>query len=303
MIKIVDWRSSRCDKLLEDSKGSEYSIAFTSSHPIDDRTGWASKYISEAALEIKYTSFDYTKAILKIDGEKVPINSLHSYPLNTESRILVDATSLAFPEILYIFMLLNINKLGFDVLYAQPVDYAIEKKDESGDRRPIRLSEDGIGPKQLPPYVKPTRKSSMLIFLGFEGHRLGGISNSDSFGIPEHSYLLGIPGFKSGWENKAILNNIPYIQETGTPRFLVASANDPLYTYDIIEEQYKVAKYRNKIFFIAPFGTKPAGIAAANFAVNNPSNLSVVYDFIQNRVGRSNGSDIAHKWRFEYVDC
>jgi hypothetical protein len=300
MIKLQDWQIYKCDQLLSTAEPESYDIAFVSKNAIDERTNWAKQYLEKVSGKIKTVSFSYDEASLEIDDEVLSIRDLSAFEIDESSSILIDATSLAFPELLYLFLILHDKQLSFDVLYVQPNDYGNGPRVRSGEIQPIRLSEDGLGPKQLPPFIQLEQKSSMLVFLGFEGHRLGSLANSDAFNIPEYSCLVGVPGFKPGWENKTIYNNMAYLQKLNIQNLHIAGANDPVYTYDVIEKEYEAAQYDRKNFFLAPLGTKPAGIAAAYFAVNNRSNLSIVYDFIQNTVGRSTGADTAHKWCFGY---
>ncbi|WP_396587733.1 hypothetical protein [Bermanella sp. R86510] len=298
MITISDWKSSLCRDLENGSLAKEYDIAFVGEQFVDDRSNWASDYLKRIAEEIKSVRFDYNDSALFINSDPIKISTLIIPFLNKDLKVLIDATTLTFPEILYLFIYLERNKINFDVLYIQPQDYKQSSDPSSTEIQPVRLSIDGLGPKPLPPYVQTSRKSSMLVFLGFEGHRLGSISNSDIFGMPEFSCLLGVPGFKAGWENKAIYNNMPYLTQLNVKSILLSGANDPIYTYNIIERQHQAAKYDRKNLFLAPFGTKPAGIAAANYAVNNPTNLGIIYDFIQGKNGRSEGTGTAHIWKF-----
>ncbi|MBL4797316.1 MAG: hypothetical protein JKY50_07875 [Oleispira sp.] len=300
MINISEWESCECNDLIKRVGKVEYDVAFSGAHLIDDRTSWVGNYLKKVSTTTEIVKFDYHESALGIGDNSVPIRNLDSQIIPPNSRILIDATTLAFPELLYLFNNLNSNGFDFDVLYVQPQEYGNDEKVELGDIQPMRLSLDGLGPKTLAPYVQFSSRASMLVFLGFEGHRLGSISNSDIFGMPEYSCLLGIPGFKAGWENKAVYNNMSYLSELNIRNILISGANDPIYTYEVIENQYNAAKYSRKNLFLAPLGTKPAGVAAANFAVNNPSNLGIVYDFIQSKVGRSSGTDIAHKWKFKF---
>jgi hypothetical protein len=298
VITISDWKNSLCNELESENLKKEYDIAFVGEQFVDDRSNWASDYLEKIAEEKKSVRFDYNDSAIFINSDPIKILNLNIPFLHKNLKLLIDATTLTFPELLYLFIYLEKNTIDFDVLYIQPQDYKQNSDKNSTEIQPIRLSIDGLGPKPLPPYVQTSRNSSMLVFLGFEGHRLGSISNSDIFGMPEFSCLLGVPGFKAGWENKAIYNNMPYLTQLNVKSILLSGANDPIYTYNIIEKQHKAAKYSKKNLFLAPFGTKPAGIAAANYAVNHPANLGIIYDFIQGKNGRSEGTGTAHIWKF-----
>ncbi|MFP3458872.1 hypothetical protein R0J89_21720, partial [Psychrobacter sp. SIMBA_152] len=80
--------------------------------------------------------------------------------------ILIDATTLALPELLQIFHILKLKKQNFDVIYVQPTDYT-ENDDKGLDKiKSYDLSDDGLGIQQVPPYVGFSDNSMLFFFLG-----------------------------------------------------------------------------------------------------------------------------------------
>lgn len=299
MIRIHDWKLSRCSAISEGEIIQRYDIAYVGPGAIDDRTNWTSDYLSKVSACKHIVHFDYPTATLSIDGVDIPVSNQIDFQLSPNLKILVDSTSLAFPEILYLFTIFNQLKTPFDVLYVQPENYDDTPKSEDEDLSSTRLSEDGmLGPKLLPRYVIPSRKAHLLALLGFEGHRLASLYESEVLNVSSYGGLIGIPGFKPGWENKTMYNNMQQISTVSMKDIDISGANDPIYTYTVIENKYKASTYARAPLFLAPLGTKPTSIAVANFAVNNPTNLSLVYDFVQKKLGRSSGTDTAHLWSF-----
>jgi hypothetical protein len=112
--------------------------------------------------------------------------------------------------------------------------------------------------------------------------------------------IIGSPPFKFGWGNTTLSNNYKQIEEMNhgsSLRFKFAGANDPVKTYEVINQVYESAKYEHNSICLAPLGTKPSAIAAAQFAVNN-TNVVVIYDYVEKKNKRSSGTDAVHLWEF-----
>lgn len=219
-------------------------------------------------------------------------------------RVLIDSTSLSFPELMHLFLIFERDNQAFDVVYVQPQSYQ-KDNDEKGlsDVETFSLSDDGLGPKQLQPFVNYSSDIYLTICLGFEGHRFGALIHSEQYNISELSYIVGVPAFKVGWENKTLANNYKVMMDVAAgveTNLKIAPANDPISTYDAIDRAYRSSTYSEKTFFLAPLGTKPAAIASAAFAVNKKK-LVVIYDFVKKKKQRSSGTDLVHLWRFRSV--
>lgn len=304
MIHITSWSSDMARDLESKATVDKYSITFTYKDQYDDRSSWSSNYITKVSQEIINVSYSPEDATLEIGKSKYGIIDLDrdNFAL-PKGNILVDSTSLPFPELLHLFKLLNKQKRSFDVMYVQPDKY--NESNTHGLKATITydLSDDGVGVQQIPPYVGYSSDSIIFFFLGWEGHRLGSLINSDEFNITNITCLLGIPPFKASWDYKILSSNYNQLMELNnitSPRFKYAGANDPIKTYGLIQEVYVAASYQKKWLSLAPFGTKPAAIAAAQFAVNNNERLIMLYDFVIKKQKRSLGTDLVHLWRFQY---
>ena len=284
-------------------KSEKYDFTFTSSNQFDDRSDWTFKYINKISKQVVSLSYCPIEVELNIAGSKYGIRNLTDYKL-PGGKALIDATSLALPEMLHIFHILKANKRDFDVLYVQPTGYTEKKTDGLDKIKSFDLSDDGLGIQQIPPHVGPSENSMLFFFLGFEGHRFGAIINSDEFDTRNVTCLIGAPPFKLGWENKTLSNNYKQLAEISSnsnARYKFAGANDPIRTYELIEQVYNAATYQKQSLCLAPFGTKPAAVAAAQFAVNN-SKVVMLYDYVKKKSKRSSGTDLVHKWNFKYIE-
>jgi hypothetical protein len=277
-----------------------YDIAFTSSENLDERSDWSFNFLRKIAKNIVTVEYLQSSISLKLDDEVIPYRKLNALSF-TNKRVLIDSTSLAFPEILYLFSIFERDNQPFDVLYVQPESYKKNAEDKHlDDVETFSLSDDGVGPKQLQPFVNYSDDISLTVCLGFEGHRFGALIHSEEFNIKALNYIIGIPAFKLGWENKTLANNYKMMMEVSSgleANYKIAPANDPICIYESIESAYKSAIYLKRTFFLAPFGTKPAAVAAANFAVNK-KHLVVIYDFVRKKKQRSSGTDLVHLWRY-----
>lgn len=300
MIEIESWATHLVSEV-EADQVPKYIVAFTDAEKCDDRCDWTANYIRNVSHDVVTAEYHPFDALLSIGDVTYTLQNLDDYYI-PEGNILIDSTSLSLPEILHLFTLLNIKKRDFDVLYIQPTDYAKNEPTGIENVASFHLSDDGIGIQQLPPYVGMSVNSKIFFFLGWEGHRLGALIYSDEFDIKNITCLIGVPPYQIGWENVTLSSNYKQLMDINNStnvRFKYAGANDPVNTYEIIEAVYKSTEYDKSKLSLAPFGTKPSAIAAAQFAINN-SNLIMLYDFAKKKRKRSSGTDLLHIWSFKY---
>jgi hypothetical protein len=303
VIEIYDWHQSIGENIDILQLNELYDVAFTGCENLDDRSDWSSTFLKRVAKKLITVEYSHSTVSLAFDDTVIPYreNKAVSY---IGKRVLIDSTSLSFPELMHLFLIFERDKQPFDVVYVQPQAYQ-KDNDEKGlsDVETFSLSDDGIGPKQLQPFVNYSSDIYLTICLGFEGHRFGALINSEEYNISELSYVLGVPAFKVGWENKTLANNYKVMMDVAAgveTNLKIAPANDPVSIYEAIDRAYRSSTYSKKTFFLAPFGTKPAAIAAAAFAVNKKK-LVVIYDFVKKKKQRSSGTDLVHLWRFRNV--
>jgi len=123
MIHIQSWICNIANKVDQISSSKKYAATFTFHSKYDDRGDWVQQYINTVSEKIIPVSYNPYNASLTIDSKTYGITQLNDYPLPI-GNILIDATSLALPELLHLFEILNNNKSSFDVIYVQPTEYS-----------------------------------------------------------------------------------------------------------------------------------------------------------------------------------
>lgn len=275
---------------------------------IDDRLKWMKGFIGKTTKSVHVVTYDNDAAEINVESS----SSKKSYSVNelsnigaSSGRILVDATSLLLPELLYLMSWANMTNQGFDVMYVEPSSYQ-EKPDKpkiGSHLLDYSLSEDGPGLCMLPRYVLPLAESHLVVALGYEGHRFGSLLSSDEINPRSISGILGVPPFELGMEKNSYTKNYSPMDEARKnydADFLITAANDPLQNYQLLKQifQSEAASLKPiRKMHLAPFGTKPVALGMAWFAINNRG-ISIVYDFVKKKRMRSIGVGKIHFWRF-----
>lgn len=208
-------------------------------------------------------------------------------------NILIDSTSLDFPELLYLLYAIN-NSSDYSIitiLYIEPQSY---RKTASGIDEEFTLSEDRSNFSSLPLFSINSAnkdKTTLLTFLGFENSRLGQILKSDDGNLYTHFLpYIAVPAYQAGWENISLNKHLDYFNINNNDLKLYPS-NNP---YKIIKDLDKVS-ILHKNLVIAPLGTKPSTIGAIIFLINNikknniEKQIGAIYDYPIKSKDRSNG--------------
>ncbi|MFC1926055.1 hypothetical protein ACFLW2_05110, partial [Chloroflexota bacterium] len=149
----------------------------------------------------------------------------------------------------------------------------------------FELTERFIGLRALPGFIrKPdTMKTPILVLLiGFEGKRAKSVCETLEVESNNIRVVHGFPGFRPGWQYLSYGGNQSLFEQFRAHRFIwAAAANDPFEAYIALDE---IRKSQEKIhidseLILAPIGTKPHSIGAAIFALHNPDNTRLIYDF------------------------
>ncbi|MDP1657867.1 MAG: hypothetical protein Q8L73_00770 [Methylotenera sp.] len=294
---------------------NKYSLVIqASSMDIDDRTKWTGKFLNDKSEKILSVQFDVVTCSLKVNGKQIKIREFEQNLEHPNSKPLIDATSLEYPEIQYLFYWLHSIQCPFDVLYVEPKHYTSKKVMS----KPLvdfefALSEDGPGVLQLPPFIGSTRNETInVISMGFEGHRVAGLLNNDQLqdpGFDDVRVVIGIPAFKAGFDQISLKYNsiaLKQIQKLPRREAIFAAANNPYSMTAFLEQLQKSIRPENegvplRNINLIPFGTKPAAIGMAWFAVKHQDNTVVTYDHIKKLPGRSEGVGRIHFAQFTKI--
>jgi len=275
---------------------------------IDDRTKWVSQTLSGSAREIFIVEYDDLQQNLKFNGQEISIRSfvqdVDSFPAISNKPI-IDATSLNYPELQYLFYWFNKIGKPFDLVYVEPMSYQPKSQDK------FHLSEDGIGLVQLPPFLGRIQNNLVyVISIGFEGHRIEALLNNDEYnnpGFQEIKVIVGVPAFKAGFDRNSLKANagaLSLIKKMSHKEVHVASANNPCVIVNYLNKVFKALDQFSDIpqkISIIPFGTKPTAIGMAWFAVKHQKETVVTYDYVKKVSGRSKGIGKVHFAQFDHV--
>lgn len=277
---------------------------------IDDRLKWMKAFIKAASTSVHTVTYNNDAAEINIESGSS--NAIQTFSINelgemgtSAGRILIDATSLLLPELLYLMLWADMTHQDFDVMYVEPSSYQEKPyKSKIGSHSlDYSLSEDGPGLCMLPRYVLPLADSRLVVALGYEGHRFGSLLSSDEINPKSICGILGVPPFELGMEKNSYVRNFSPMDEARKnydADFLITAANDPLQNYQLLKKLFQsegASLKRNKKMHLAPFGTKPVALGMAWFAINNRG-VSIVYDFVKKKRLRSIGVGKIHFWRF-----
>jgi hypothetical protein len=144
---------------------------------LDARSKAACEYVRASATTTLVLRFDISdhKNELRLNGTPLRLSALKARFAGTNS-LLVEASSLSFPEILYVMLVAitaRINKLR--LIYVEPKEYRRDIKGRLCDQRNFELS-DNRRFQAIPNFLTNLSESEpgqAVFFLGFEGSRLG----------------------------------------------------------------------------------------------------------------------------------
>ncbi len=303
-IKLKDWYLLSQEDIGTSIKGRYRGLLVGSDNEIDQRTqNMHSELVKEIPNHFK-VHYSVNDASLSIGNSSASVLSLNELKIDSD-RLLIDSTSMGFPDLLYTMQWASVNRIDFDLIYSEPHEYEYVVSKNS-PKRIFELSEDGAGMIMLPSFALPLNESRVIVSLGFEGHRFGGLMESDEFIASRVTGLIGIPAYTPGWEIRALEANWEAMQRATNSfdaNFDFAGANDPLANYEAISKCHQSEKGKNPskrmpILHLVPFGTKPASIAMAWYAINNQG-IGIIYDFLQKRKDKTKGIRNVHIWSFK----
>jgi len=272
-------------------------LVFYGNTKLDDRGEKAYEIVSKIkeSIQVEYNPLEFS---ILMNSKTIPYRDFLTYIQSiTTNRILIEATTLSFAEILYILHGANQNDkiTEIQILYIEPKEYkfhnsSITTYDE------FSLSDKFQQYPPLPGYTINAELDNidLVAFLGFEKTRLGQIFAQEETIYQNFTPVIPLPGFLPGWENRSINNHLKFF----SPKYSFSdikyvAANNPYQAYTLLE---KIANSK-KNFRVAPIGTKPNAIGCAIFLVNHEdesANYGALYDFPIKSKKRSEGIGQIH---------
>lgn len=271
-------------------------IAFVG-NPLDERGRHSVALAKDNAKRTLQCRYDHSSFILHLDSDAIRVNDLTDFPrIMPATRILVDATTLDFPELLLLTKAYLVRSdLGF--LYIEPQKYtehtspAYPKTFDLSTRFQAFQAIPGFGPE-----LHADRLAHLAACIGFESTRLRRLlAEDEGHFIDRLGLIFGVPPYQVNWEMQSLLHHADIIGDHG-PRsdILFAAANNPRSTFECLQNLYRaLPSDHSRLLMLGAFGTKPASIATALFACTH-EDTRVVYDFPTHSQDRTRGVGPIH---------
>lgn len=282
----------------------EYDVFFCGK-AIDERTNTV---LNQIKVTPNYAiTFDKTNYSITIGSTQYKIFRLQEFFISSDiSRVLIDSTSLGFPELLYLLDAMNKSgkHLYCTIIYVEPKEYAKEVSKEGDDE--FVLSDKRYPFIALPAFALDNQsnsddKATLVSFLGFENSRLGHIlEHDDGASYKQLLAHLAIPAYKAGWENISLKRHMKYFNMLNSELITYPGSNP----YAVNELLNDIISEHNKIV-ITSLGTKPTAIGICVFLINNISKNNVdnqigaIYDFPEKSANRSKGIGQIYSYELE----
>ncbi len=280
-----------------------YDVAFVGS-PIDERGKTSVEkagYAAKTVIEVKYDSDSFS---LNFQEGRIPSNGRalqRVQELYPATKVLLDATTLEFPEILLLIKaFLSIPGLELGFFYAEPESYEERGGLDAEDLHAFALRDGYRAFSPIPgftPMLSDTRKARLLAFVGFESTRLRRVLLEDEGSrIKAFSVVFGVPPFKASWEMHSFMQNANVLKEQAMEEILFVGANNPRSAYRLICQMARSCCAKTEVMTLAPLGTKPMSIGVALYAAQFASGVRVIYDYPKTRENCTRGVGKIHHY-------
>lgn len=270
---------------------------------VDERTETIIRKISiQPRHKVLFSKEDYCFFIDNVAHKLINLSDF--FTGKNYRNILIDSTSLDFPELLYLLNALDNYNLKFSVkiIYVEPLEYSNIIDDDQEEY--FQLSDKMHPFSGLPMFAVNMQSNThqeivLTPFLGFENSRLGQVLvNDDSATFKKIAACISVPAYNSGWENTSIKKHLKYFKQISSELKLYPGSN-PYAVNELLEELYE---HHQKII-ITSLGTKPTAVGISTFLINNIKNnnenkfVGTVYDFPIKTRGRSRGVGVIHTYQ------
>jgi hypothetical protein len=286
-----------------------FDIAFHGRSDLDDRSKHSASLCASITKRQFLVRYDPETFVLTIGDKGYNVQDLEDVPRELRARsIVLDATTLEFPEILYLLhayqTLAKDARPDCGFMYVEPESYK-PKDDVSAvvHGNAFDLS-SGFRPKTpLPIYnnmLSPNRRAHLIGFLGFEGSRVRRVLEDDDGPLYKQvSIVFGVPPFQPGWDLHSLLANSRLL-EPETTGVMFCGANNPRSAYRLLKGVHAgVLASQEERIAVAPFGTKPMALGVALYCLENTA-IRPLYDFPARKPGRTQGVHRRHWYSIDW---
>lgn len=254
--------------------------AISTDTPLDERSKAATAFAFSHATKQFGIKFAIDGNRTYVDGEAATFGRLCAQLAGAKS-LLVEATSLSYPELLYVLTAATKEQVKvISLLYVEPQEYCRPIEDRLCDHRSFDLSANRRfrSIRMFMTNLSEIPQGQAVFFLGYEGARLSqALQQAEVLQSWTKHAVFGVPAFESAWEIDAIANNIDHLSAGDGIKYVAASSAAA--AYRLLSELRANEKEGNPIL-VAPLGTKPHAIGAALFLIehNGLDQAVLLYD-------------------------
>lgn len=263
--------------------------ALSAEEALDDRSIAATAFANrQSAAQLQF-KFSVTTNTMLVNGQVASFGKLCAQISGTK-RLLIEATSLTYPELLYLFAAATREKVkAITFLYVEPKGYRRPVDERLCDHRNFNLSQNRRF-RAIPKFMTNLNEietGQAVFFLGYEGARLGqALQQEELLQAWKKHVVFGVPAFESAWEIDAIANNVDHLSTGDQVRYAAASSASAAYR---LLTELRTADKEARPILVAPLGTKPHAIGAALFLIEHDSmdQAVLLYDHPERSQGRT----------------
>lgn len=281
-------------RLIDDSSEDikeRFDIGFIG-EPLDIRGKSSIAIVKDKTTRVQKIKYYQNNYSVKIDGIEHPlIQYMKSNPFDIAQSVLIDATNLAFPEIVILLRLIHTNSKVKTVsfIYCEPEKYAKAVYTDAASR--YELSDNIEEPQFIPSFFTFNRKNSkhLFAFLGFEARRFTRMVDPDGGETYESiNPVFAVPPYQPGFEKVCFDENSRVLEKISRHQCHFVPSNHPYNALELLRKAVTIYQKSNSDLVIAPLGNKPCTIAVAMIAAEN-TEVSVVFDFPTKKNNRTDG--------------
>lgn len=274
---------------------------------IDARTKAAVSFVTGGSSENLRVQFSPSQPDrLQVNDTRSTISDITA-KMAGKSEVVFEATSLGTVEILFLLRAAREAKLRHvDCVYVEPREYAQDAYLDTSWSRDFSLSESrrlegvrGFGQKLS---EIPAQDARLVVFLGYEAARLAQACEQEEAIVSWNKYaVFGVPGYAPGWEMNAMANNVDALERYKFDSVRYCAASSVCGAFDLLENIHAEGRSDSACTVVAPFGTKPHGIATAMFLIKNSpfQRSSLIYDHPEKARNRTTEVRRWHRYRIE----
>ena len=283
---------------------------------VDDR-GEASRAFVEAQADVVIdVGYDHESLLVSIGGDSIDPTAVSDALalLAVDGRLIADATTIGFPELLYACHAL-VERFdifsALDVLYTEPGQYSRQTRSRPTPPygRDFVLSSEVPGYQAVPgigrvPLFRDGQAHTAVFFLGFEPDRFERAFEDHPMLLADRcAVVFGLPAYRVGMEMDAFANCVGAIKRRNLRDVYYCPADNPR---DVVRQLRLVEEGLGpgEPMFLAPIGTKPHAVGVAAFAAERGSaaGVGLLYDHPRRSEKRSVGVGTWHLYRLTRSD-